>query len=63
MPQTLKCWAAALIGLAALPAAAAPAPAALPPTVIYVTPVSDEAQVMSYIPVRNAPSEEAELGT
>lgn len=63
MPQTLKCWAAALIGLAALPAAAAaPAPAALPPTVIYVTPVSDEAQVMSYIPVRNAPSEEAELG-
>jgi len=61
MARALKRWTAALIGLAALPAAAAPA-AAPPPTVIYVTPVSDEAKVMSYIPVRNAPSEEAELG-
>ena len=61
MARTLKRWTAALIGLAALPAVAAPtAPA--PRTVIYVTPVSDEAKVMSYIPVRGAPSEEAELG-
>ncbi|WP_369979374.1 hypothetical protein [Xanthomonas bundabergensis] len=59
MARTLHCWAAALIGLAALPAAAAPA--ALPPAVIYVSPVSDEATVMSYIPVRNAPSDETEL--
>ncbi|MBN6114246.1 hypothetical protein [Xanthomonas bonasiae] len=61
MPRALKRWTAVLIGLAALPAAAAPA-AAPPQTVIYVTPVSDEAKVMSYVPVRNAPSEEAELG-
>lgn len=59
MTRTLHCLAAALIGLAALPAGAAPA--ALPPSVIYVTPVSDEATVMSYIPVRNAPSDETQL--
>jgi hypothetical protein len=61
MARALNCRTAVLIGLAALPAAAAAA-AAPPPTVIYVTPVSDEAEGMGYIPVRNAPSEEAELG-
>jgi len=61
MARTPKRWTAALLCLAALPAAAAP-PAPPAQTVIYVTPVSDEAQVMSYIPVRGAPSEEAELG-
>ncbi|CTP92416.1 hypothetical protein [Xanthomonas graminis] len=61
MARALNCRTAVLIGLAALPAAAAPA-AAPPPTVIYVTPVSDEAKGIGYIPVRNAPSEEAELG-
>ncbi|WP_230812649.1 MULTISPECIES: hypothetical protein [Xanthomonas translucens group] len=54
MARTLKCWGAVLIGLAALPAAAAPTPQ----TVLHVAAVSDEAKVMGY----NAPSEETELG-
>lgn len=62
MTRTLRCT-AALVGLAAFSAGAAPTTAqpAPPSSVIYVAPVGEGETVMSYVPVRNAPSDEADL--
>lgn len=64
MATMLKRCTVAVIGLAALSAnAASAAPQTAPAqAVLYVAPVGEGETVMSYVPVRNAPSDEAELG-
>lgn len=63
MTRTLRCCMATLLGVAAASAAAAPGAAqpTPPPAVLYVAPLGGDATVMSYVPVRNTPSDEADL--